>query len=242
MTVSASSHMKVLIGLYWRPVSCANSAITSRARRGTSLTKWVRWSTEPAWKSGWFCTPPVRPGLCTSTSAGTRWRVPFSWALIHCRRHWPCSSSGIHASCALDQRAFVVVFDGVGRFGEEGLELERIARREVVPRAARDIAAAGTDATLVAEQHFLRHRRTLDPAGRIAEELAQELRLRHHGFGHHVAGGEAVHGVGDRDQRQGAELVGDRREIGGFLRVAAEQDRVAGLAAARRRRRDPPSR
>ena len=78
MTVSASSHMKVLIGPYSRPVSAANSCITWRAKRGTSLTKCVRWSTEPAWKSGWFCTPPVRPGLCTSTSAGTSWRVPFS--------------------------------------------------------------------------------------------------------------------------------------------------------------------
>ena len=44
-----------------------------------------------------------------------------------------------------------------------------------------------------------------------------------------MARGEAVHCVGDWNQRQGAELVGDRREIGGLLRVAAEQDRVAGL-------------
>ena len=44
----------------------------------------------------------------------------------------------------------------------------------------------------------------------------------------HVAGGEAVHGVGDRDQRERGRPVGDRGEVGRLLRVGAEQDRVAG--------------
>jgi len=43
-----------LVGAAGEP---AYSAIASRTKRGTSLTKCVRWSTEPAWKSGWFCTP-----------------------------------------------------------------------------------------------------------------------------------------------------------------------------------------
>ena len=44
-----------------------------------------------------------------------------------------------------------------------------------------------------------------------------------------MASDEAVHGVGDRDQRQGAELIRDRGKIGRFLRIAAEQNGVAGL-------------
>ena len=94
---------------------------------------------------------------------------------------------------------------------------------------SREVLSQLKYAALRAEQHLLGDRRTFDPAGRIAEEFTQELRFGHQGLGQHVAGGEAVHGVGDRDQRQGAEPVGDRGEIRGFLRVAAEQDRVAGL-------------
>ena len=84
------------------------------------------------------------------------------------------------------------------------------------------------DAALGAEQHLLRDRRGLDPALGIADELAQQLRLRHRGFAQHVARGEAVHAVGDRDQRLRADLVRDRRQVRRFLRIAAEQNRVAG--------------
>jgi hypothetical protein len=41
-----------------------------------------------------------------------------------------------------------------------------------------------------------------------------------------VAGGESVHRVGDRDQGEGRGAVADRGEIGGFLRIRAEEDRV----------------
>ena len=63
----------------------------------------------------------------------------------------------------------------------------------------------------------------------VAEELAQECGLRHNRLAHHVAGGEAVHRIGDGDQRHRADLVGDGGEVGRLLRVGAEQDRVAGL-------------
>ena len=95
--------------------------------------------------------------------------------------------------------------------------------------AAGQILAQLEHAALGAEQHVLGDGRALDAAGGIAEVLAQQLGLRHARFGHHVAGGEAVHRIGDGDQRQRAQPIGDRREVGGFLRVGAEQDRVAGL-------------
>ena len=81
---------------------------------------------------------------------------------------------------------------------------------------------------LGAEEQFLGHGRAGDASGGVAEVIAQEFGLGQQGFAHHVAGGEAVHGVGDRDQRQGGRAVGDRREVGGLLRVGAEQDCVAG--------------
>ena len=124
-----------------------------------------------------------------------------------------------------DQRAFAVAFDGVRGLGEKGFQLDQITWREVV-LMAREVLLQLKDAALGAEQHCLSHGRTLDPARRIADELAQELRLGHQRLGQHVARSEAVHRVGDRNQRQRAELVGDRGEIGSFLRVAAEQDRV----------------
>ena len=231
-----------MIGAYSRPVSSEYSAITSRARCGTSLTKWVRWSTEPAWKSGWFCTPPVRPGLCTSTSAGTRWRVPFSKALSHCRRQAPRSSSGTQASVASislpSLSCSIASCVGV----EEGSAAWRSRRRRSRLRAARQILPQLEHAALGAEQHFLGHRRALDAPGGIAEELAQQLGLRHQRFGQHVAGGEAVHRVGDRNQRQRAELVGDRGEVGGLLRRCCRTGSCSRRAAAHRRRRGPPSR
>ena len=42
ITQSASSAIKVMIGLYSRPVRSAYSTIASRTKCGTSLTKWVR--------------------------------------------------------------------------------------------------------------------------------------------------------------------------------------------------------
>ena len=76
--------------------------------------------------------------------------------------------------------------------------------------AAGQILAQLEHAALGAEQHVLGDGRALDAAGGIAEELAQQL-----GSGMfasvNVGSGEAVDRVGDRDQRQRAELVGDRR-------------------------------
>jgi len=43
-----------------------------------------------------------------------------------------------------------------------------------------------------------------------------------------MAGGEAVHGIGDRHQGERGRPVGDRSEVGRLLRVGAEQDGVAG--------------
>ena len=125
-------------------------------------------------------------------------------------------------------RAGVVALDRFLVGVEEGAQLGDRAVGEVMG-AAGQILAQLEHAALGAEQHVLGDGRALDAAGGIAEVLAQQLGLRHVRFGHHVAGGEAVHRIGDGDQRHRAELVGDRREVGGFLRVGAEQDGVAGL-------------
>ena len=126
-----------------------------------------------------------------------------------------------------DQGAGGVGLDGVFVGGEEIAKLAQVFRRETVADA-NQILAELEGAAFGPEQHGLRHGRALDPARRIAEELAQEFGLGHPRFGKHVAGGEAVHRVGDRDQRQGADAIGDRREVGRFLRIAAEEDGVAG--------------
>jgi hypothetical protein len=92
-----------------------------------------------------------------------------------------------------------------------------------------DILLELEDAALGAKEHLLRHRRTFDAAGRVAEELAQQCGFRHQRLAHHVACGEAIHRIGDRDQRGGADLVGYGGEVGRLLRVGAEENRVARL-------------
>src|SRR5271166_5867757 len=71
-----------------------------------------------------------------------------------------------------DQPAFAVAFDRVRGLGKQGFQLDQIARREVV-LMAREVLLQLKDAALGAEQHCLSHSRTLDPARRIADELAQ---------------------------------------------------------------------
>ena len=127
----------------------------------------------------------------------------------------------------VDHPAGVVALDRFLVGVEEGAQLGDRAVGEIMG-APGQVLAQLERAALGAEQHVLGDGRALDAAGGIAEVLAQQLGLRHVRFGHHVAGGEAVHRVGDGDQRQRAEPIGDRREVGGFLRVAAEQDGVAG--------------
>ena len=127
-----------------------------------------------------------------------------------------------------DQRAGRVGLDRRLVGGQEIAQIPHGLRREFVGDP-HQILAKLEGAALGAEQHVLRHRRALDPARRIAKEFAQELGLGHARFRQHVAGGEAVHGVGDRDQRQRAEAIGDRGEVGRLLRIAAEQYGVAGL-------------
>ena len=82
--------------------------------------------------------------------------------------------------------------------------------------------------SLGAKEDFLRQRRCRDAAGRITEVFAQQIRFGHQRFAHHVAGREAVHGVGHRNQRQRRGAIGDGGQIGRFLRIAAKQDGVAG--------------
>ena len=65
--------------------------------------------------------------------------------------------------------------------------------------------------------------------GGVAEVVAEQLGLGQQRLAEHVARGEAVHGVGDRDQRERRGPVGDRGEVGRLLGVGAEQDGVAGL-------------
>ena len=91
---------------------------------------------------------------------------------------------------------------------------------------AREEAVQLEHAALGTEQDFLRERRRLDAPGRVPQIFAQKLRFRQERLAHHVAGGEAVHRIGHRNQRQGRRAVGNRREIGRFLRIGAEQDGV----------------
>ena len=136
MTVSASSHMKVLIGLYSRPVSCRElrhhlaretrhladevGAVVDRARLE------IRLVLHAAGEARIVHVDQRRNALARSLLVGVD-PLPAPLAMQFVGN--PCER-------AFDQRAFAVVFDGVGGFGEEGLELDRIARRKVslVPR------------------------------------------------------------------------------------------------------------
>ena len=106
-------------------------------------------------------------------------------------------------------------------------QLGQILRQDI-RFAALEVRLELINATLGAKQYLLGDRRCLDSARRIPDELAQKLRLRHPGLALHVAGSEPVHGIGDGDQGEGAHLVSDSGQIGGLLRIAAEQHRIAG--------------
>ena len=128
---------------------------------------------------------------------------------------------------AVDQVAGVVGLDLLSHHGELGTQRLQVGGLELGGMALQ-VGGQLEDASLGAEEQILGHGRARDAAGRVAEVGAQQLRLGQGHLAHHVAGGEAVHGVGDRNERQGGRAVGDRREVGSLLRVGAEQDGVAG--------------
>ncbi len=126
----------------------------------------------------------------------------------------------------VDQRAVVVLLDLVGLGGEERPQVGDVAVGDVAAVPGEE-AAELEDPALGPEEHLLGDRGARDPARGVAEVLAQQLGLGKQGLAEHVAGGEAVHRVGDRDEGQGGGAVGDRREVRGLLRVGPEEHRVA---------------
>ncbi len=91
-----------------------------------------------------------------------------------------------------------------------------------------EIRAQLEEPALGAEQHFLGDGRGGDAALGIADEFFEQLGLGQQRFAEHVARREPVHCIGNRNERQRRNLVCDRGEVGGLLRVASEQDGVAG--------------
>ena len=126
----------------------------------------------------------------------------------------------------LDEVAGVVLLDLGGVLFQILLERGEVVLGDFAGVAG-EVLVQLEDAALGAEEDFLRQRRGHDAPGRVAEVFAQQLGFGQLGFAHHVARREAVHGVGHRDQRQRGAAVGDRREVGGFLRVGAEEHGVA---------------
>ena len=153
--------------------------------------------------------------------------MPFSHELTHWRRHGPCSSSGTQARVASTSAPSL-------SFSTSSALAARKARRSAtsllgdVAAVPGEEAAELEDPALGAEEHLLGDGRAGDPAGGVAEVLAQQLGLGQERLAEHVARGEAVHRVGDRDERQGGRAVGDRREVGRLLRVGPEEHGVAG--------------
>jgi len=125
----------------------------------------------------------------------------------------------------LDEVALVVGLDGVGVSRQPMADLVQFAQPEL-RRFAVDPAAELPHAALGSVDDLLSHTRTGDPALRIPEIFLQQRGFGQPCLGQHVAGGESVHRVGDRDQGEGRGAVADRGEIGGFLRIRAEEDRV----------------
>ena len=126
-----------------------------------------------------------------------------------------------------DERTVVVRLDLVGVRREEGPQVGDVALGDVAGVAGEE-AAELEEAALGAEEHLLRDGGAGDPPGRVAEVLAQQLGLGEQRLAEHVARGEAVHRVGDRDQRERRRAVRDGREVRGLLRVGPEEDRVPG--------------
>ncbi len=127
----------------------------------------------------------------------------------------------------LDEGAAVVRLDIRAPLRQEGAERGEVFRHHV-PFVTLQVGPELEDAPLGAEQDLLGHRRRLDSPRRVTQKPLEQFRLRQPGLALHVAGGKAVHGVGDGDQGEGAHLVADGGQIGRFLRVAAEQHRVPG--------------
>ena len=126
-----------------------------------------------------------------------------------------------------DQFAFVVLLDLFAVGGEEFLQRGEVGRRDVAI-APHQVLRQLKYAPLGTKQNFLCQSRRLDTSGRVAEVFAQQLGFGHARLAHHVAGGKTVHRIGDRDQRERRDAVGNRRQVGRFLRVRAEEDGVAG--------------
>ncbi len=143
-------------------------------------------------------------------------------------RPLPVELLGHPAQGLRDEAALLVGLDLVGVLGQPGAQLGEPAGVEVGGPAV-EVLLELVDAPLGAEQHVLRDGRGLDPPGGVAEVVAEQLGLGQQRLAQHVARGEAVHGVGDRDQRERRGPVGDRGEVGRLLGVGAEQDGVAGL-------------
>ena len=127
----------------------------------------------------------------------------------------------------LDQGTGVIGLHLIGVLGEPAADVVELGEPELggVPG---DPAVQLPDASLGAVHHLLSDGRAVDASGRIAQVLAQQFGFGEVGLGHHVAGGEAVHGVGDRDQRQRRGAVADRGQVCGLLRIGPEEDGVAG--------------
>ena len=98
------------------------------------------------------------------------------------------------------QLAVVVLLDFSGVAVEEFFQRRQVGWRQLAFMAGQ-VAIQLMDPPFGAVEHLLRQCWTGNAAGGIAEVFAQEFRFRQARFAHHVAGGETVHGVSDRDQR-----------------------------------------
>ena len=163
-----------------------------------------------------------------STIAGTSWRVPFSQALIHCRANGRAARRGSTPGSRATSSTVVVALDLVGMRSRETPAARPACSQDVAAVPLQELPQL-VDAPLGAVQHLLCDGRALmRPAGSprrsfsISGSGMQRLAL-------HVAGRETIHCIGNRaPSTANSRLIGDRREVGRLLRVAAEQDRVAG--------------
>ena len=100
-----------------------------------------------------------------------------------------------------DQVTGVVHFRSVAQGSEVRSERSEVAGSEVVGVPVEETLELEHPA-LGAEEHLLRNGRRRDAPLGVAEVGAQQFGLRQEDFAHHVAGGEAVHGIRDRHQRE----------------------------------------
>jgi len=139
----------------------------------------------------------------------------------------PPERLGHPAHGLFDEVALVVPLDVVGVRRQEVVQRHEIGLRKL-RLARREVRLELEHAALRPEQEFLGDRRARDATRRIPEVLAEQFGLGEARLTHHVARREAVHGVGDGDQRERGGAVGDGGEVGRLLRVGPEQHGVAG--------------